>query len=228
MMSQCPRCQELFENNTNRTYCSRSCANSREYTDARRKKLLDTISKKTTIKNQFGDHPRQVVWDYTESYTKIYLCTCKYSGKKWYSPTVKTVHPDLARTRSEYGYSCRFQFGISSYPEWFVDATELINQYGWYSTPGSRNGITNVNGISRDHLYSISDGWKNNIPAHVIRHPANCELMPHKQNQSKHRKSKITIEELYERINAFEEMYGDGRGNRTRQPLVLETSALPS
>ena len=112
------------------------------------------------------------------------------------------------RDKKEYTYSCQFRFGISSYPEWFSDASSLIGEYGWYSTPGSRNGETNLNGISRDHLFSITDGWLNGVPPKLIRHPANCKLLPHKENQSKNKKSKITLEELYQRIEEFDRMYG--------------------
>ena len=210
MKSICPKCSIEFDNNTKRTYCSRSCANGHIVTDKHRKKLLSTVAKKTTIKNQFGEHKRHIRWDYSGPYTKIYLCTCKYSGKQWYSKTVKTVYPELTRTKSEYSYSCRFQFGISSYPNWFTNASELITKHGWYSTPGSRKGIKNTAGISRDHLFSVTDGWLNNIPPEVIRHPANCELVQHTENQSKHKKSKITIDELYQRIEQFNLLYGEG------------------
>ena len=198
MLSQCPKCNNTFENDTKRTFCSRSCANSRIVTDEHRKKTANTFAKKS----------KRIRWDFVAPYTKIYLCTCKYSGKQWYSPTVKTVYPDLARTRNEYAYSCRFNFGISKYPKWFTNASELISTYGWYSTPGSRNGIKNTNGISRDHLFSITDGWLNNIDPEIIRHPANCELVPHTVNQSKHKKSKITLDQLLSRIKDFELMYG--------------------
>lgn len=209
----CPKCLVVFDCYSkwgDKKFCSRKCSHSRVITKEHRKKLLDTIGKKTTIKNQFGEHTRRIHWDYAGEYTRIYLCTCKYSGKKWYSTTVKTVHPDLSRSRSEYAYSCQFKFGISSFPSWFTDASELINKYGWYSTPGSRKGIKNTNGISRDHLYSVTDGWTNNIPPDIIRHPANCELVQHTENQSKYYTSKITIEQLYQRIEQFNLMYGSG------------------
>lgn len=81
-------------------------------------------------------------------FTRIYLCTCKYTGTKWYSKTTKTVYPNLVRSKAEYSYSCLFKFGISNFPLWFKDASELINEHGWYSTPGSKkSGIRNIDGI---------------------------------------------------------------------------------
>jgi hypothetical protein len=212
MIIQCPKCNTPFDNYSkwgNKKFCSRSCGNSHAITDKHKTKLLATIANKSTIKNQYGEHVRRPYQEQDGLHTRIYLCTCKYSGKQWYSKTVKTVHPDLTRTKGEYSYSCRFRFGISSYPNWFTSASELITKHGWYSTPGSRKGIKNTNGISRDHVYSITDGWLNNIPPAIIRHPANCELIQHTENQSKHKKSKITIEELYQRIKQFNLIYGD-------------------
>jgi ribosomal protein L31 len=125
----------------------------------------------------------------------------------FYARTPKHIHPNLSRTKKEYTASCQFKFSISSFPEWYPTASALIQQHGWYSTPGSRFGKRNLNGISRDHLFSITDGWLNNIPPNVIRHPANCNLTPHKQNQRKHTKSSITLEELYKRIDDFNKLY---------------------
>lgn len=49
-------------------------------------------------------------------YTRVYRCVCKFSGKVFYSKTVKQIHPDLCKTRNDYARSCSFKFGISSYP----------------------------------------------------------------------------------------------------------------
>ena len=211
--SICPNCNTIFNSWSkwgDKKFCSRKCANSRPMTDERRSKLKNTISAKLTIKNQFGEHKRRNKnkEEIAGPYTKIYLCTCKISGKQWYSTTVKTIHPSIQTTKNQYAYQCRFNFSISKYPEWFIDASALIKEYGWYSTPGSRSGIKNTNGISRDHLYSVSDGFKNNIDPKLLSHPANCQLIPHKLNQRKRAKSSITLDELLQKIKIFEMMYG--------------------
>jgi hypothetical protein len=203
---QINHCIVCNEETLNPKFCSHSC--SAAYNNLKRKPRTKK-SKEVTSTSLLKLHnkpPKPII---TGPYTKIYLCTCKYSGIKWYSPTCKQIHPDLARTKKEYTYSCQFHFGIKLYPNWFTNASELIKQYGWYSTPGSRNGVKNLNGISRDHLYSVTDGWINKIPAEIIRHPANCNLIPHTQNQSKYKKSTITLDELYKRIDNFNKIYGE-------------------
>ena len=75
-----------------------------------------------------------------------------------------------------------------------VKGYELIEQYGMY------HSINNQSGVSRDHMISRNYGWLNNIPPEVIAHPANCEMIIQSNNASKGTKCSITLEELYERI----------------------------
>lgn len=65
----------------------------------------------------------------------------------------------------------------------------------------------NVNGVSRDHLYSISEGLNNNINPLLLSHPANCRIMIHLNNKQKHSQCSITIEELKIKILEWEEKY---------------------
>jgi hypothetical protein len=54
-----------------------------------------------------------------------------------------------------------------------------------------------------DHIYSVYDGFTNNIPANVIAHPANLQMLSSKQNIIKRTKSHHTVEELMEKIKNF-------------------------
>lgn len=47
-----------------------------------------------------------------------------------------------------------------------------------------------------DHIYSVLDGFKNEISPNIISHPANLRILEAKKNSSKGCKSEITIEEL--------------------------------
>lgn len=192
-------------------FCSRRCAgifNNKVRADNGTARLSEETKNK--IRNKLLARSGNKKLPISGPYTKIYLCKCKYSGIMWYSRTAKTVHPDLQRNKKEYGYSCRFSFGISSYPLWFANASELLNEYGWYSTPGSnKRGISNVNGVSRDHLFSVRDGFKMGVHPSVLRHPANCELKTHMENQRKGRTSSITLNELLIRIQEFNKLYPD-------------------
>lgn len=52
-----------------------------------------------------------------------------------------------------------------------------------------------------DHIYSLVDGFKNNIPAEVVGHWCNFRILPAAENLTKHMKSDITIDELMKLIN---------------------------
>jgi hypothetical protein len=229
----CTNCNSKLDYKTrNNKYCSRSCSatvnnSNRIVTEEQKnktsesvKQFLFSLSDEEYLNYIRSTHPnkniskieelriRKIPQDIVGEYTKIYLCTCKYTGKLWYSTTIKQIHPSCINSKKDYSYQCRFNFSISKYNEWFLYTSELINKYGWYSTPGSRSGIKNLNGCSRDHLYSVSDGFKNNVDPKIISHPANCDIKPHSINQIKNSKSSITLEELMSRIERFENIYG--------------------
>ena len=103
---------------------------------------------------------------------------------------------------SIYKADCKFKFALNDYPE-ELDFS-LIEKHGWYK---AKNNGDNIGGISRDHMYSIRDGFENGISAELIAHPANCELMIHSNNISKNKKSSITLNELEKRIIKFKEKY---------------------
>ena len=102
----------------------------------------------------------------------------------------------------KYRLDSNFNFNLSDYPDEFDFS--LIEKYGWYSPTNKKN---NLNGVSRDHMFSVREGFEMGIGAHLISHPANCQLMIHRENISKNKKSIISIDELLKRIENFEEKY---------------------
>lgn len=137
-------------------------------------------------------------------YTKLYINTCKISGITWCAPAHKQIHPSVYITKELYRYHASFKFSISQFPLWFDNTTSyIIRKFGWYETKYRKN----IDGCSRDHMYSVYDGFTNNILPSIISHPANCQIMPHSLNSKKKAASSITIEELYKRIDDFERLY---------------------
>lgn len=114
------------------------------------------------------------------------FCTLKC----WVNYTERNKEPFLL-----YRQRCNFDFKIEDYSDKF-DLT-LVKQHGWYSPSNKGN---NLDGISRDHMLSVREGFELGIEPDIIKHPANCQFMPHRQNQHKRQKSSITIAELLERI----------------------------
>ena len=91
---------------------------------------------------------------------------------------------------------------MNDYPDEFD--FELIEQYGWYK---AKNRGNNLNGVSRDHMYSVKEGFLNKVDPKILAHPANCRLIRHNDNVSKGSKSTITLEQLLERIRIWNKKY---------------------
>lgn len=52
-----------------------------------------------------------------------------------------------------------------------------------------------------DHMFSISDGFKENIPPYIIGHISNLIMLPASDNLSKSGKSSVTKEELFSKFD---------------------------
>jgi len=95
----------------------------------------------------------------------------------------------------QYSSQCQFKFKIDKYKNNFD--VNLIETFGWYSKD-------NPNGMSRDHMLSISYGWRENISSKIIKHPANCQLMNYSDNHKKGYHSSITYKDLLKRIEEWD------------------------
>jgi hypothetical protein len=112
------------------------------------------------------------------------------SQKCWISYTEKNKEPYLL-----YRQKSKFDFDPKKYPDKFD--LELISKHGWYSPSNKGN---NLNGVSKDHMLSVKEGFELGVDPSIIKHPANCKIMLHKENQNKNKNSSITLNELMERI----------------------------
>lgn len=55
-----------------------------------------------------------------------------------------------------------------------------------------------------DHIYSIIDGFNNNVDPEIIGHWTNLQLLPKMKNIKKQRRSDKTLEQLLEDFNYYE------------------------
>lgn len=150
-------------------------------------------------KNSRGGRPK-LKWPFTK------VKPCAHCGK--YMANIRLTYcescsPNIRHYRSR----AAFKFNVYDYPDKFN--LSLIDRHGWFSPNGykRRNKTPNLNGISRDHLYSVADGFKNDVDPKVLAHPANCQLILHNGpngNSSKNSKSSISLQELLKRIDAWE------------------------
>ncbi len=164
-------------------------------------------------------------------YTRVFLNRCKQTNIIWWDTVINQYHSSAKLEFRTYRAKCRFRFNVFDYPDLFD--LELVEKYGWYSPNGykSQNKKRNLGGVSRDHLYSIKDGYDNKVDPELLAHPVNCRIVKHYDNNvKKGRKSSITLDELKERIRIFEEEtpYVSGRCGHLPVLTRLETGSIPA
>lgn len=152
-------------------------------------------------------------------YSSVKFLFCTYANK-WYvnrnlDGTLRRSSPYVKTEKQKYYHAARFKFNVYHYPDEFN--LSLIETYGWYTCPGlkRKNFPKNINGVSRDHIISVSYGFANNIDPEIIAHPANCRLMLHSNNYRKGSKCELTIPELFDRIHRWNLKYSE-------RPIGLE------
>jgi hypothetical protein len=120
-------------------------------------------------------------------------------GGKFCSVDCMKDHTRMNKTAFEnYKMLCKFNFDVYAMPDKFD--LSLVESNGWYSA-SNRGG--NLDGVSRDHMISVRYGFEHSIPAEMVAHPANCELVLQRDNSKKRTKCSISVEELKLRISEW-------------------------
>ena len=205
----CEHCNTEFKYNfSSQKYCSVSCGNyNRVHTEETKKKISESVSKlprnkkKTPTKRLYKSRakPKKIKEEVGE-FEKLFICKCKncsfigsYRKQTGYCNNCKHCYTENGRAKFI------FTFNVYHYPDLFD--IEFINKHGWRKTKGSN---INVNGVSRDHKVSVRDAIKFNYDPYYIKHPLNCVLMLHSDNQSKGTQSSITYNELVAMVDSYD------------------------
>ena len=200
----CMQCNDpiSYEKRFN-SFCSSSCSatyynTGRSRTDETKKKISETLTEKGKVqfnKSELSSR-KCIVCDKNISYerrsNKMFcssVCYFKHNRK----------YLDLI---NKYKSLTKFKFHLKDYSDEFD--FDLIREHGWYKAANRGN---NLNGVSRDHIYSVVKGFEDKVNPLLLAHPANCQLLRHNDNISKGTES-ITIDELLDRISTFEDKYG--------------------
>lgn len=205
---KCLNCgNEYHSKQTNSKFCSRSC--SATYNNKNRNEQKRNFSEIGLTNIRISNQKKYKV---NHDTYKINPKHCKNCDKELSFKDRKKTFCDIKCKREyerkhmskyqKYYRDCQFKFNLSDYPNEFDFS--LIENYGWYK---AKNRGDNLNGVSRDHMISVRYGYDNNISPDIISHPANCRLMRHNDNVSKHSKCSITIDELLTRIEHWNVKY---------------------
>jgi len=207
---KCKNCDILFVDfiNSERIFCSHKCSASynnknRIISDETKNKIrlgMNNYYSKKEIKivnpnikdyNNNKDMIKSIKLpkekrckECNELFNEKYKSICKKCHEKYY----KYYRP-----------LCEFNFNLNDYKSKFD--IKLLEKYGRYSPTNKGN---NLNGVSKDHMFSVKDGFLNNISPSIIKHPANCQLLKHTDNNLKNTQSIITLQNLIDRIKEWE------------------------
>jgi len=84
----------------------------------------------------------------------------------------------------------------------------------------------NTRGVVRDHMYSRKSGFVNKVFPEILRHPENCQIIPHyintkKQSSGNKGSDSISLQSLFSRIRQYE---GDWREQKVCLNLINKYS----
>lgn len=200
--------KELIKGDPRKKFCNSSCA--AKYNNNGR-----ILSEETKNKIRFAILEKHCS-DKSDNVEKLKIC--KYCGRTFNSKLhIKQECcsrvcarnyrrlKDIQNIEEQqiYRSQAKFKFALNSYPNEFDFG--LIKESGWYK---ATNHGDNLKGISRDHMFSVDEGYKQCIDPYLISHPANCKLMKHEDNFKKLTKCSITLDELLDRVNKWNNKYG--------------------
>jgi len=147
--------------------------------------------------------PREINEKYSIGYASdfgTYIKLCLKVELKTLKNSIKNFNDKTGRTITDekliYKDACKFLFNINKVTN--IPGKSLIKEYGWYHSK------KNLKGVSRDHMFSVAEGYKQGVPPEIISHPANCHIITQSANSSKGYNCSITLEELYIRITHWD------------------------
>jgi hypothetical protein len=93
---------------------------------------------------------------------------------------------------------------IEKKPEWelYENAVDKITRESWiyHYDKINPNNLPRGKNFELDHRYSKHQGFLNNVPAEIIGHYTNLQIITRYDNRKKYNKCSITLEELLNSI----------------------------
>lgn len=184
-------------------FCSRTCSSNH----SRSFVAPGSISKAMVLWASQRESCARATRTRASSYAKPKPCIDCGTGlplktKKRLCASCKEARIASIAAHKRYRQLATFKFSLNSYPNEFDFA--LIEAHGWYS---AKNRGGNLTGVTRDHMYSVAEGFRKGVDPAIVAHPANCKLMLFTDNYRKRGSSSISLETLLERISAWDAKY---------------------
>jgi predicted nucleic acid-binding Zn ribbon protein len=205
----CKFCNEIIKfENKDKDFCNHSCC--AKFNNKNRKGIKHTMSegglRSILIANKKRKTSESIEYDKNPKFCLNCGEVIEYRKKSNNNCSIKCRNEFFSKNKDDfelYRSLTKFKFHLKDFNNEFDFS--LIEKYGWYK---AKNNGDNVDGVSRDHKFSVKEGFRRLINPLLIAHPANCELIINKENQSKCDSCSVTIEELLQNIEIFENKYG--------------------
>lgn len=190
-LKYCPVCNK---EHTNKKYCSSKCS-AIEENNSRKKRGWDNPAKYTIRKNKAPD---KIIS------SRVWFVCCHKCGKLHTARSLHKKYCDTCRITFKKKYKLLCAFSLNNHNHSILFDSKLIRKYGWYSPHSSKT--PNPLGVTWDHLYPLHMGYEHGISPNIMKHPANAELVPCKENMRRyhHEKNMITLKELQQRIKHWD------------------------
>ena len=216
---KCECGKEIPYNKRRNEFCSRSCARS----NSNKKRIVyyskDKLEKLKDIAYKNFNFEKNHVEKSIEKYNLNPITCLRCHKNISYDVYIKKRNRKFCSSECSYGYKkeqhlkvskelkiykslARFKFQLNKYDEFDFN---LIKDYGWYK---AKNHGDNRGGVSRDHIFSVAEGFRNMINPLLLSHPSNCQLMLQKDNEIKKEKCDISLDDLLKNIDIHDEKYG--------------------
>jgi len=169
----------------------------KEYIEKAGYKSLSKKYKNNRTKLKFKcpkGHIFKTIW--RDFYNKGSRCPICYQENRW-----GEIHPNWKNYSEE---------DIKNIENYESNVEQLTNQnfhkYYYLINP---NNLKRGKDYHLDHIYTIIDGFKNNILPEIVASPINLQMLTAFDNISKHSRSDMTKEILYDLYNQFEKVKND-------------------
>ncbi len=203
---KCEECDKHFESSRKESkFCSKECANKNINRRVNRKNQLSEKGLISIIESNINISKNKY-------FLKNHKCKrCESDicyenrNRKYCNDCYILFNEEGEMTLQQYRNRCKFKFHIGDFEDEFD--FNLIKNNGWYSPINKKN---NLNGVSRDHIFSVKSGYILGIDPSVISHPANCRLILQSNNSSKKNKNDISLSQLIKLIEIWDLKYKRG------------------
>jgi hypothetical protein len=204
--------------------CDHGCGQLAHYysQDTRKHRCSKSSSSCPAIKKQNSERlkevhaSREIGWNGTvkgemrgwSKFTKSQQANIRASSStklKEHWANKAATYTERKKMLAYYRRQCAFTFGNNPEIIASIKGYELLKEHGMY------HKHQNPNGVVKDHKISCHDGFDQQIDPELMRHPANCEFMLHKDNARKTRMSSITHNKLQALVLEWETGTFEGR-----------------